>query len=214
MSLPVRSRGVRVVVGAALLCVLTGCSASSAEDTPRHDTSAALEASATVNRATAVALGAFAQDWMFSDEFSAEPEGDLVDSDSPVYVYIASATAEPATVSFDVAQIYKWEAADREAALDGEDPPPNAVYGRNRYKHIQQLPVRGEPRVILQVCGGSVEGDEALAIRENYVGLTTVTFDEFCSRLQEYPDQYRDDAAYWLITDGEAVYGIMQQYFP
>ena len=141
---------------------------------------------------------------------SAEPRGNLGKFDTG-FVKITSVTASgQVEVSFDVEQFYQGGLASVEASKDKVRRLEGDYYLRNRYRHIQTLPVAPGAAIVLQADGAHrVYG----IAPESGQGLEVVSPSEFARRFAQ-PFFRESRNREWVgIDDGRIVF-IMEQFFP
>jgi hypothetical protein len=199
-----------------LLASSTGCSPQSRqvsvdESTAQPSGAASPSVTATQVVSDARALGAALEYMSLRPAYSSdEPRGDLGKFDTG-FVRIASVTASAQVeVSFDVEQFYQGSFARVEASKDKVRRLEGDYYLRNRYRHIQTLPIAPDATIVLQSDGaGRIYG----IAPESGQGLEVVSPSEFARRFAQ-PIFRQERNLEWLgVDDGKIVF-IMEQFFP
>jgi hypothetical protein len=129
--------------------------------------------------------------------------------DGRYFGYIRSATVDPPTIRFDVAQAFSGKAANRAAAEDGVVPPgepvPNDHYERNPDQQV----------VVLQVAADAWTPTGPLLGRQ-----TKAKLDDFLAafsdpRQKNLDSNYRGiHSQYWVTIEDGRVVRVDEQYFP
>jgi hypothetical protein len=188
---------VAMLVVTALLA-LTAAACGSATTAQTGVTSS--PAAATASASQAATFGSYLSDFTYSAQsFTYEPKGDITKAQvqreggaTPlVSAKVLAVDAGKGTVTFDAVQTFTGVAALREQRADGM-PPVGAIFHRNRYHHVQTLPLAPRCAIVLQHGVGSMQAVSAQALQADKAAVP---------------------GWYWLIIGADGVDGMLQQAY-
>jgi hypothetical protein len=146
--------------------------------------------------------------------FNEEPRGDLgaYDAGSPgVFARVTGVSTSGAVeVSFDVEQFYQGRYAPSEAAKDGIKQLEGDYYIRNRYRHVQKLPLAADAAILLI----SSEDSTNTYAQFPSPGMTHELGTAAALARRFPPKAQVDSREVWLETDEGKIVLIIEQFFP
>ncbi len=197
-----------VALGVALWLVV-GCSSAATTVSPTASSaspSASPSPSASIPKAQAQALGGMLDALDYSAvSWTYEPRGDITQATQRqqgaltlVSVLLKGVSTDGKTITFDAVQTYTGEAAIQQEKLDGVHPV-GALYHRNRYKHVQVLPLSPDCTVILP-AGAAPDLAASPLVAVTPQMLTA-------AHAAAVPGWF------WMVVGGGRVAGLLQQHY-
>jgi len=190
---------VAMLVVAALLALSAAACGSATTAQTGVTSSPAAASAAGAPASQAATFGSYLSDFTYSAQsFTYEPKGDLTkarvqhEGATPlVSAKVLAVDAGKGTVTFDAVQTFTGAAALREQRADGVHPV-GAIYHRNRYRHVQNLPLAPHCAIVLQQGVGSMQAVSAQELQANEAAVP---------------------GWYWLIVGADGVDGMLQQAY-
>jgi hypothetical protein len=144
-----------------------------------------------------------------------------LDGDGRYFGFIEAAKADPPTISFDVAQKFSGEAANRAAAEDGfvspGEPVPNDYYVRNSHKQAELLRLAKDVQLTaaVPVTRLSLPAETRKRCRSGCTeGIPVTLTDFFASFTTKRAPGAANGGPFWVTIKDGLVVMIDEQYFP